>query len=116
MRPAVRQSVLHATLGLGIAGIIALSGCGFEVEADAPVGVYGDYPPDGYIATTEPVYYDGRASYWYGGAWYYRDGGRWGRYDREPSALYQRRMHAPPGRAGYEPAGPRVGGGRGGRR
>ena len=67
-----------------------------------PAGYYDDYPPDAYIATTEPVYFEGRAAYWYGGRWYYRDGGRWGHYDREPPALYQRRMQAPPVRRTYE--------------
>ena len=63
------------------------------------------YPPDGYIATTEPVYYEGHATYWYGGNWYYRDGNRWSHYDREPPALQQRRMQAAPVRRSYTPSG-----------
>lgn len=68
-----------------------------------PIIGYGDYPPDGYIATTEPVYFEGRPAYWYGNQWYYREGGRWNHYDREPAALYQRRMQGPPVRHTYEP-------------
>jgi hypothetical protein len=85
-------------------------------------GYDGDYPPDAYIATTEPVYFEGRATYWYGGRWYYRDGGRWSHYDREPAGLYQRRVQAAPMRRNYESfhgspgrAAPRTGGWRGGR-
>jgi hypothetical protein len=85
-------------------------------------GYDGDYPPDAYIATTEPFYFDGRATYWYGGHWYYRDGGGWRHYDREPPALYQRRVQAAPARRNFEPGRPvvrstaRSGGWRGNRR
>jgi hypothetical protein len=67
-----------------------------------PVGAYDDYPPDAYIATVDPYYFDGHASYWYGNRWYYRDGGHWAHYDHEPSVLYQRRIQAPPARRSYE--------------
>ncbi len=50
--------------------------------------------PDAFIATTPPVYYQGRASYWYGNRWYYRDGRGWGAYDREPAYLHGRREPA----------------------
>jgi hypothetical protein len=85
-----------------------------------PAGAYDNYPPDAFIATAEPVYFDGHASYWYGNRWYYRDGGRWTHYDREPAGLNQRRTAAPIVRRSYEPyrghavAHPSVhGGGRG---
>ena len=101
---------------------MATTGCGVEVGAYPGVvtysaGVY-DYPSDAYIATTEPFYYEGHASYWYGGRWYYRDGNHWGHYDREPAALQQHRMQAPPARHQYEPSGARPGpsGGRSGGR
>ena len=86
-----------------LGGVIAVTpACEFGVEGgDYPVA-YGDYP-DGCIATTDAVYYDGYPSYWCGGLWYFRgEGGRWGHYDREPPGLYQRRMQAPPARRGYE--------------
>jgi hypothetical protein len=74
------------------------------------IGVYGggydgDYPPDSYIGTTEPIFFDGRANYWYGGRWNYREGGRWNRYDREPAALNQRRMQGLPARRNFERSG-----------
>jgi len=105
------------------ATVAATAGCGgVEMEADYPgadYGAYGDYPPDAYIATTEPVYFNGYASYWYGGRWYYQNGGRWNHYDREPAGLYQRRMQGAQRRRTYEshPAGRSTGrGGRGGGR
>ena len=97
--------------------VAATSGCEDEVRADYPAGYYGDYPPDAYIATTEPVYYEGNAAYWYGGFWYYRDGsGRWNHYGTEPPGLYQRRIGVSVGggRRNYEVRGGRGGGGRGG--
>jgi hypothetical protein len=82
--------------------IVATAGCGVEVGAAYPGGYDDGYPPDAYIATTEPVYFEGHAAYWYGGRWYYRDGGRWNHYDREPPGLYQRRMQSPPRQRTYE--------------
>ena len=84
--------------------LAAVAGCGVQMGADYPAGYYDDYPPDAYIATTEPFYYEGHPTYWYGGRWYFRDGARWQRYDREPSALYQRRVQAAPMRRAYEPS------------
>jgi hypothetical protein len=111
-RRALQQ--LGAVIGLG--ALAALSaGCAVGVAGDAdyppgdyppgdyPVGAYDDYPPDAYIATADPYYFDGHASYWYGNRWYYRDGGHWAHYDHEPPALYQRRIQAAPARHSYEP-------------
>lgn len=88
------------------AAVVATAACGgIELGVDYPsdyYGYYGEYPPDAYIATTEPLYFNGRASYFYGGRWYYREGGRWNVYDREPTELYQRRMQAMPMRRTYE--------------
>jgi hypothetical protein len=50
-------------------------------------------PPPAYIATVQPEYYEGRPVYWYGGNWYYRDGGRWTYYHGEPAYLRDRRAH-----------------------
>jgi|HubBroStandDraft_2_1064218.scaffolds.fasta_scaffold179359_2 hypothetical protein len=103
--------ILGATL-LCAAGA-TISGC--EVSA-YPDNTYvdGDYPPADYIATVEPVYFEGHAAYWYGNRWYYRDGARWGHYDREPPGLvgYRGRFTAR-GRVNYGRGG---GGFRGGRR
>jgi hypothetical protein len=97
---------LRRTVGRA-AGVLALAFALLETGACA-VGVGYDgydtgYPSDSYIATTEPVYYEGRATYWYGGNWYYRDGGGWRHYDHEPPALYQRRVQLAPARRNYEP-------------
>ncbi len=97
------------TLALGAAAA-ATAGCGVEVGPAYPVGGYDEYPPDAYIATTEPVYYEGNASYWYGGRWYYRNGGRWNHYGREPAGLYESRMRAAPARRSYESRGGHSGG------
>jgi hypothetical protein len=73
-----------------------------------PVGMVGDeyvgdYPPDTYIATTAPVYVEGRPAYWWGNHWYYHDGGRWHGWAREPGQLREYREHRPePVRQFYE--------------
>jgi uncharacterized membrane protein YgcG len=95
--------------------ITAGAGCGVEVGPEYPVGFYRDYPPDAFIATTEPFYYNGRAAYWYGGRWNYRNGGGWDHYAREPAALYQQRMQGAPRARMYESSGGRDLGHAGGR-
>jgi len=114
----VLRRMFCAAVTLG-AIALAAAGCGVEVGAEYPTGVY-DGCSDAYVATTDPVYYDGRPAYWCGGYWQYREGGRWRRYEREPRELGERRMRAPSPRRVYEPsrgrpAGP-AGGGRGGGR
>jgi hypothetical protein len=84
------------------AALVMTTGCGVEVGASYP-GIDVGFPPDAIVATTEPVYFDGHASYLYGGRWYYRDGNRWSHYDHEPPALAQRRVQAPPRQRTYEP-------------
>jgi hypothetical protein len=93
LRLLVCSLLLGATLAIQGA-------CGFETGAG--YGYDSQYPPDAYIATTEPIYYEGRPTYYYGGRWYYRDGARWAHYNREPANLYQRRTQAPPARRSYE--------------
>jgi hypothetical protein len=62
----------------------------------------GGYPPDDFVATTQPVYFEGHAAYWYGNHWYYRDGAHWRSYAHEPPALAQRRaQNGPPARQNY---------------
>jgi hypothetical protein len=109
--------------GLALAATVTMlpmvSACEVGVGPGYPVGPYGydyGYPPDAYLATTDPFYWGGRANYWYGGRWNYREGGRWGHYDHEPAGLYQQRMHGPAGRHMYEPGhGEGHSSGRGGR-
>jgi hypothetical protein len=109
----VRRATARAVV-LG-AMIAASAGCGVEVGPEYPVGVYGDYPPDAFIATTEPFYYGGRANYWYGGRWNYRNGGGWGHYGGEPAGLHQQRMQGAPRQRTYESSGGRGAGHSGGR-
>lgn len=106
----LRAIACAATLGATTLIGAANTGCGVEMGAEYPAGDDGDYPSDGYVATTEPVYYGGHASYLYNNRWYYRDGGRWGRYNREPAALAQRRMQGAPARRTYESPGHAVSG------
>ncbi len=93
-----------AGAGFLAAILVAAMGCGLEFGPAYHSGYYyDDYPPDAYIATATPIYYEGRPAYWYGDRWYYRDGGRWNHYDREPAMLQQRRAGAPAPRRNYEP-------------
>jgi hypothetical protein len=57
---------------------------------------YTDPPPE-YVATVQPVYYGGRANYYYNNSWRYHEGGRWSSYRGEPQGLRQFR----PQRGGY---------------
>jgi hypothetical protein len=60
-------------------------------------------PPPEFIATAEPIYYEGHAAYWYGNHWSYRDEhGGWGHYDHEPPFLADRRAHWTPVRRSWE--------------
>jgi len=80
--------VKAAFAGLLASAELATTGC--EVYATGPeYPVY--YPSDAYIATAVPVYYEGRATYFYGNHWYYRNGGRWAVYGAEPAYLAARR-------------------------
>jgi hypothetical protein len=108
-RATFSKAVVMATAfaALSAVGLLATRAL---ADDDAP-------PPPEYIATVEPVYYEGHPAYYYGNRWYYRDGARWGHYNDEPAFLRDRRFHTPAGRFHYA-AGARGGfrGGRGGRR
>jgi hypothetical protein len=86
-----------------LASALGAGALGCEVSA-YPENYYveGDYPPADWIATTEPVYFEGHAAYWYHGRWCYRDGNRWSSYQREPPALAQHRaQYGAPARRNY---------------
>jgi hypothetical protein len=70
----------------------AITMCLRSAPARAQVEV-GVEPPPEFIATTAPVYFEGRAAYWYGDRWYYRDGGAWRFYHNEPGFLHDWRGH-----------------------
>ena len=60
-------------------------------------------PPAEYIATTEPVYYEGHAAYWYNNHWFWRDDhGAWNHYGQEPRELADHRAHFPPARRSWQ--------------
>lgn len=60
------------------------------------------FPPVAFRATARPVYYEGHASYWYQGRWYYRDGREWRYYHDEPRHLRDYRGAREPYRQHYE--------------
>jgi len=49
------------------------------------------YPTASYVASYEPIYYNGYAHYYYNNHWYYRDHGYWRGYNTEPGVLWGRR-------------------------
>ncbi|MGD0530461.1 MAG: hypothetical protein ABSE49_35335 [Polyangiaceae bacterium] len=89
---------------IGVLAAVSLTG----VPADAQWAP----PPPEYVATTEPVYYEGHAAYWYGNHWNWRDEhGAWNHYDQEPGFLADHRAHFAPVRHSWVGGG---GAGRGG--
>jgi hypothetical protein len=81
-RNTSRLSKVFATISvLGVMGAVSFS----SGHASAQEVVY---PPPEYIATAEPVYYEGRPAYWWNNRWYYRNGPGWYYYHNEPAYLY----------------------------
>src|ERR1039458_8102854 len=70
----------------------ALAGALF-MATPAKAQVVVEFPSPEIIATTPPVYYEGRAHYWYNNHWYYRNGRSWARYNDEPGYLHDYRGH-----------------------
>ena len=91
-----RSPLVKTLAALTFAGALS---AGVLVSRDA--GAQYRPPPPEFIATAEPVYYGGHPAYWYNNHWFYREGVNWRSYEREPPELYQRRMHAVPGRVVY---------------
>ena len=82
--------------------VIASALCGVCLVGVPAAGQWAPPPPE-FIASTEPVYYEGRAAYWYHDHWYWRDAhGAWSHYDVEPAFLADRRAHFPPARRFWE--------------
>ncbi len=111
----------HTFAKLVPAGLFALAVLGTTVATSGCVAeVYDDpvyYPSDAFVATEEPVYYDGMPVYFWGGLWYYRTLNGWGYYPREPPYLQQyRAAHPAVGRGGGRGRGGARGGGRSGGR
>ena len=77
---------------LAVVGALAVT----EVPASAQITVTIGVPP-AIVATTPPVYYEGRPAYWYNNRWYYRDAHRrWDYYRNEPPYLRTHRTQYPP--------------------
>ena len=92
-RILVKMSKIVVCLGVLATGLVA-------DQAQAQVVVtFG--PPVEFIATSTPVYYEGRPSYWYRNRWYYRHGNRWATYRSEPHRLREHRMRRAPVRYVY---------------
>jgi hypothetical protein len=90
-RPLNALSKLLVSVGL-VAGISLCA------PSDASAQEVVVYPDDAYIATAEPVYYNGADHYWYRDRWYYRNGRSWAWYQGgEPRYLHDYRFRAWPG-------------------
>lgn len=54
------ESLRGTAIALALSStLLVTAGCGVEFGAAYPIGYDDGYPPDGYIATTEPVYFRG---------------------------------------------------------
>jgi hypothetical protein len=105
MRKTMNCSVANLVQPLWVGALLGLtllvSGCYGEVDGDPAY-----YPSASYVVTAQPVYYEGHASYWYGGRWVYRDGANWNYYRSEPQYLGARRGYVAPPRRVYERSAP----------
>jgi hypothetical protein len=108
---------MNRTKTLSISLVMAsFFGVLFTPDTSALAQVVEIVPPE-VVATTEPVYFEGHAAYWYGGRWMYRDGrGAWTHYGTEPPFLAERRMRFAPAHRYYGGGGYRGGWGGGRRR
>jgi hypothetical protein len=84
MNRSIRWKLVSLILPVAAVGLASTHDAGAQV-------VVVVRPPHAYVASYEPVYYNGYAHYWYGNRWYYRDHATWRWYDREPLYLYERR-------------------------
>jgi hypothetical protein len=64
---------------------------GAPKDAQAQEIILPPPPPDAYLATVAPEYFEGRPVYFYNGSWYYRDARGWNYYRNEPPFLRDRR-------------------------
>jgi hypothetical protein len=83
--------------GVLCAGALAASAAVARAQIEVSVG----FPTPEFIATTSPIVFEGHSAYWFGGRWYYRDGGAWRYYRDEPVFLRDRRMQRAPDRHFY---------------
>jgi hypothetical protein len=82
---------LPLTLVMTALALAALTGCYAEAGPPYAETTITAAPVD--IDTYPSVVYEGRPVYFYGDRWWYRDGGRWTYYHREPTELHRQREH-----------------------
>ena len=90
----------RALIPVTAAFAIALTSC-WAAVGPGVMDVDDGYPPDAYVATSAPVYYEGHPAYWWGNRWYFRDGARWHAYREEPAHLREYRARTGPVRHYY---------------
>jgi hypothetical protein len=100
MRIAMNRTIVRVSKAVSVMGVLVAVGL-VSGSSSAQVVVY---PPAEYVATAEPVYYEGHAAYWYGDRWYYRDAHGWQYYHGEPGYLRDWRARGPVYRRYYEHA------------
>ncbi len=94
---------ITTTLSNGFALVPAAGVLATALFVGSPAIAQWEPPPQEYIATTEPAYYEGHPAYWYNGHWFWRDEhGGWNHYDQEPRELADHRAHFPPARRSWQ--------------
>ncbi len=84
----MKRTVATRTLCAGL--VTACLACAAPAVAGIRVKIV-IFPPPEFVATVEPVYYEGHAVYWYHDHWYYRHGRGWRLYEQEPVYLREHR-------------------------
>lgn len=95
----MNRTLLTMSKGVLLSGAITMGLFAAPAQAQIEVTIY---PSAAFRATTRPVYYENRASYFYQGRWYYRDGGSWRVYRDEPRFLRESRVQRVPVRKHYK--------------
>jgi hypothetical protein len=80
----MNRTLLTLSKGVVLSGALALGLFATPAQAQIEITIF---PSAAFRATARPVYYEGRAAYWYQSRWYYRDGGTWAYYRDEPRFL-----------------------------
>lgn len=92
----IKMALVSAVLSAGAAAAIT-----FAPSTASAQEYYVSVVPPSYIASTEPVYWNGRPHYYYNGYWMYREGARWRYYRTEPRYFVDYRGRYPQGRWHY---------------
>ena len=92
----LKKALFSTVLAAGVTAAICLTPSTASAQEVWVGGV-----PSVYIASREPVYWNGRPHYWYNGYWMYREGAAWRYYRNEPGYFRDWRGRYPNGRWGY---------------